>query len=86
MGCGASKGSKNHSIKSLRFINTGISSLDNFLGRINELVDGFADLVEPLDDLDWRFQCSTGFWWVKNAGLRESLLGMFLCIGSAVNG
>ena len=86
MGCGAGKGSKKQTIKSLYFIKTGVSSLDNFLGRLNELIDSFAGLVDPLDDLDWRFQSSTGFWWVKNAGLRESLLGMFLCIGSAING
>ena len=86
MGCGAGKGEKKQSIKSLHFDRTGVSSLDEFLGRINELIEGYAGFVDPLDDLEWRFKQTSGFWWVRNAHLREALIGVFLCVGSAVNG
>lgn len=71
MGCTSSSaskpGNKQHPIKGLKFKDTGVHSVDDFLNKVKKCVKEFSDLLEPLDRAADRFADVTGFWRERKA-------------------
>ena len=82
MGCSSSTGSsapakKGNAIKNLKFKDTGVHSVDDFLNEVKKTLKKFTDLLDPLDEAAYKFADVTGFWRERNASKLSYLLNTF---------
>ena len=72
MGCssssgGSAPGKKGNATKNLRFKDTGVHSVDDFLNKVKKTLKEFQDLLEPLEKASDKFADCTGFWRERKA-------------------
>ena len=82
MGCSSSSGGsgpskKGNAIKSLKFKDTGVHSVDDFLHKVKKCVQEFGDLLEPLEEAAYKFADVTGFWRDRKASKLSRSLNIY---------
>lgn len=79
MGCssssgGASPSKKGNPIKGLKFKDTGVHSVDDFVNKTKRVLVEFTDLLEPLEKAADKFADVTGMWREKKASKSNIML------------
>ena len=64
----------------------GVASVDDFIEKVNDLVDQFSQIVDPVMESNAKILELVGFKPVPFATIEHALVGMFLTFGVAMKG